>query len=53
MQYLIQPIDSEPFFTKWFEPENNFMPGMIVYDMHNLTYSTDGKVWKEIEIDHL
>ena len=58
MRYLITfPHDSEhkPFFTKWFEPENNFNADlkMNVYDLAENTFTTDGKVWQQIDVDHL
>lgn len=53
MQYLITSKDHEPFITKWFESENHFTVGMIVYDLINHCYTTDGINWVPIEIDHL
>jgi hypothetical protein len=56
MRYLITTKEMEtPFLTAWFEPENHFNPevGMIVYDLHENKFTTDGKTWKEIEVDHL
>lgn len=53
MQYLITSKDHKPFLTKWFEAENHFSDGMIVYDLINHCYTTDGIVWLKIESDHL
>ena len=55
MRYLITTKFYEPFFTKWFEPENHFNIelGMIVYDLINCLFTTDGYQWDKIEIDHL
>ena len=58
MRYLItfpQESEHQPFLTKWFEPENNFNTDfkMTVYDLAKNTFTTDGKVWQEIEVDHL
>ena len=58
MRYLITTKETQsPFLTDWFEPENHFNPevavGMIVYDLHKNKFTTDGKTWKEIEVDHL
>jgi hypothetical protein len=55
MQYLITTKDHEPFLTKWFEPENNFNPDveMVVYDLYNNTYTSDGVIWLELNVDHL
>ena len=54
-QYLITTKTGEPFFTDWFDPENNFNAeaGMVVYDLFNYLYTTDGKNWKDIQEDHL
>lgn len=55
MRYLITTRDNPPALTQWFDPENNFNPeaGMIVYDLYLNKYTTDGKTWNEIQIDHL
>jgi len=55
MRYLITIKNGEPFLTKWFDPKNNFNAdlGMIVYDLVKNKYTTDGKKWDDIEIDHL
>jgi hypothetical protein len=52
MRYLITG-DFEPFFTKWYEYENHYAEGMIIYDLKDNVYSTDGKTWQEIQFDHL
>ena len=56
MQYLITTNETDkPFLTDWFDAENNFNSDvqMIVYDLVNLVFTTDGKTWKPIDIDHL
>lgn len=55
MRYLITTNKNPPFFTEWFEPENNFNSeiGMVVYDLCKFVYTTDGVNWKEIQEDHL
>ena len=56
MQYLITTKETDkPFLTNWFDAENHFNPNvqMVVYDLINLVFTTDGKTWKPIEIDHL
>jgi len=53
MRYLITTKEHEPFLTKWFDPENHFIPGMIVYDLEEIKYTTDGNNWHEIKVDHL
>lgn len=55
MRYLVTMNSNPPFLTKWFEYENHWDDGkgMVIYDLQNLTYTTDGKTWLPIEIDHL
>ncbi len=55
MQYLITTKDNPPFLTKWFDAENNFNSelGMVVYDLINNKYTTNGIDWADIEFDHL
>ena len=52
MRYLIIPKDSEPFLIKWFDPENHFIEGMIVFDRSLDVYYKDGK-WNQLNQDHL
>lgn len=55
MRYLITAKNSDPFLTKWFDPENHFNIDldMVVYDLSENKYTTNGTNWIEIEIDHL
>lgn len=55
MRYLITTNVTAPFLTAWFDAENHFNSdvGMIVYDLANHEFTTDGKTWSAIEIDHL
>ena len=56
MRYLITTKEvKSPFLTQWFEPENHFNEDveMIVYDLVECKFTTDGKIWHDIEIDHL
>ncbi len=53
MKYLITVPGEEPFLTIWFDFENDFQDGMVVYDLFKHTYSTDGINFKEIEFDRL
>jgi hypothetical protein len=56
MRYLITTNEKhQPFLTKWFDPENHFNPdiGMIVYDLVEEKFTTDGVNWNDILIDHL
>ncbi|MBP8994846.1 MAG: hypothetical protein KBG30_13700 [Bacteroidales bacterium] len=55
MRYLITTKDAMPFLTKWFQAENHFNEEleMIVYDLFECKYTTDGKTWNDIEVDTL
>lgn len=55
MRYLITCDVCMPFLTKWFDAENNFNKevGMVVFDLLNQVYTTDGYNWENIQIDHL
>ena len=50
---LIIPKDSEPFLTKWFQYENHYSKGMVVYDLYSHLYTKNGEDWDEIQLDHL
>ena len=53
MKYLVTFNDGkEPFLTKWFDYENNFIEGMIIFDLNKGIYTIDGINWKFIE-EHL
>ena len=56
MRYLVTTKESyEPFFTDWFDCENNFNSEleMIVYDLLKMEYTTDGIKWNIIKTDNL
>lgn len=56
MRYLITTKETyAPFLTKWYEAENHFNPDldMVVYDLQELKYTTDGITWLDLEIDVL
>lgn len=55
MRYLITTNTHPPFFTDWFDSENNFNPeiGMVVYDLATQKFTNDGLTWNTIFIDHL
>lgn len=56
MRYLVTEMDGfSPFLTNVYDYENNWDDriGMVIYDLQNLTYTTDGKTWMPIEIDQL
>lgn len=52
MEYLILH-EGKAFFTKWFQYENHYVKGMIVFNLVTCEYTTDGIIWKTIEWDHL
>ena len=52
MNYLI--IDkNEVFYTQWYQYENHYVEGMIIIDLASNLYTVDGKIWFDIEMDHL
>mgnify|MGYP003425763136 FL=1 len=55
MRYLITMTEEPPFFTNWFSYENNWADGtgMVVYDLFQSLYTTDGKTWEPVETDEL
>ncbi len=53
MQYLIHPKGLEPFLTKWYDFENHYVTGMIIYDLWHEEYSVDGKTFIKMQTDHL
>ena len=53
MRYLITTPEHPPFRTEFFDPENHFTPGMVVYDLLKNAHTTDGQNWLTIEIDTL
>ncbi len=53
MRYLITIPNEAPFLTNWYSFENNYIQGMVIYDLNKLTYSTDGKRFVVIDFDHL
>jgi hypothetical protein len=56
MRYLVTTEETYmPFLTDNFDSKNHFNMaiGMIVYDLFQKKYTTDGKTWRNIEEDHL
>jgi hypothetical protein len=55
MRYLVTTNSTSPFFTDWFDAENHFNSEieMVVYDLSECKFTSDGKTWNRIEIDHL
>ena len=53
MRYIIF-LKGEVFCTKWFDPENHHVEGMIVVDLiEALQYRSEAEGWIEVPIDHL
>lgn len=52
MRYLITTPTDMPFLTKWFDFEN-YAPDMVVFDLQENKFTTDGKCWNDIEVDNL
>lgn len=52
MQYLVLH-NNKAFYTNWYNYENNYNDGMVVFSLLTDTYTTDGINWEEIEEDHL
>lgn len=55
MRYLVTTNCTSPCLTNWFNPENhwNIEMGLVVYDLLERKYMTNGKDWIDIEIDNL
>ena len=55
MRYLVTTNVSHPFLTDWFDSESHFDADveMVVYDLFEKLFSTDGKSWNKIAFDHL
>lgn len=52
MRYLIY-FDGNAFYTNWYDYENNYTDGLIVFDLETDKFTSNGKDWEEIEEDHL
>ena len=55
MRYLITMSGQPPFLTNYVDAEKDFNSEieMVVYDLDLNKYTTNGKNWYNIEIDHL
>jgi hypothetical protein len=55
MSYLIidKDKDTPPFITDYFIIENNYIDGMVVFNLNSREYTSDGVNWEGIEIDQL
>jgi hypothetical protein len=52
MNYLITG-SGEPFYTNWFDFENNYVPGMVVFNLLTCQHTFDGVTWEDTQEDHL
>jgi hypothetical protein len=52
MNYLIY-YEGTPFYTNWFDSDNNFIDGMVVFNLLSRQYTINGKNWIDIKQDHL
>lgn len=52
MNYLIYH-DNTAFYTNWFDAENNYVAGMVVFNLLSGKFTEDGINWKDITQDHL
>jgi len=52
MNYLIL-YNNKAFYSSWFDYENNYAEGMIVFNISKHLYTIDGKNWIDIDFDHL
>lgn len=46
-------FEGRSYYTQWFNPENHFVDGMVVFNLSNHTFTKDGVIWEDIEEDHL
>jgi len=56
MNYLVTfATEHSPFFTNFFDAENHLDDslGMVVYNLLDHTYTSDGQNWLPIIEDHL
>lgn len=55
MRYLIVSDSYAPFYSTYFDAENHFNKddNMVVFNLTNHLYTTDGKHWFDIPEDHL
>ena len=55
MRYLVTIQHASPFLTDRFDVKNNFNSeaGMVVYDLFECKFTSDGNTWHDIEFDEL
>ena len=52
MNYLILH-NGEAFYTNWYDKDNNYVSGMVVFNLLADTFTIDGENWLEIQEDSL
>lgn len=52
MNYLILH-EGNAFYTNYYDKENNYVEGMIVFNLLSHTYTLDGDLWRDIDEDSL
>jgi hypothetical protein len=53
MNYLIITSHGDPFYTNWYDYDNNYAPGMIVFNLLTCKHTHDGINWIDTTQDHL
>lgn len=52
--YLVfDKMGNSCFYTNYYDYENNYIEGSVVFNLLQNTFTTDGITWEEIEEDHL
>ena len=51
--FLQDDRDLHPFFTDFYNFENNYAVGMIVFDLHSLLWTDNGYDWYDLPEDTL
>lgn len=52
MNYLILH-NNEAFYTNWYDKENNYVDGMVVFNLLSNEFTTNGEDWQPIIEDSL
>jgi hypothetical protein len=53
VRYLVAGTNHTPFYTNYYDMENFYTEGDIIFDLHTNKYCDDGEFWHDIEEDHL
>jgi len=51
-RYLVL-FNGESFYTHWFDHQNLYVEGMVVFNLHLHQVTFDGINWNDIKKDHL